>query len=311
MPFDNIISRADADPLIPEQVVNEVIAATAAESAALTLLRRVDMGTKLAVMPVLSALAQAYWVNGDTGLKQTTEMAFAGLTLTAEELAAIVPVPENVVDDTSGIDFWSEVQQGLAEAVGVALDQAVFSGINKPASWPAAIVPAATAAGNTVASGTATTEEGGVVGDIDAALDLVEADGFDPSGIAAKRSLRGMLRRARDANGQRLADLTSGTVEGLPVAYVGGGVFDAATLAVTGDFNLAVLGLRKDMTFKLLDQAVITDDTGKVIYNFAQQDMVGMRVTFRAAFAVGNPVTRDQPTSAQRYPFAVVTSAAA
>jgi hypothetical protein len=51
------------------------------------------MGTKLLTLPVLSALAQAHWVDGDTGLKQTTEQPWAGLTLTAEEVAAIVPVP--------------------------------------------------------------------------------------------------------------------------------------------------------------------------------------------------------------------------
>ena len=86
---------------------------------------------------MLSALAQAYWVNGDTGLKQTTEMAWAGVTLEAEELAAIVPVPEAVVDDAD-FDLWGEVQAGLAEAVGLALDAAVFAGTNKPASWPTA-----------------------------------------------------------------------------------------------------------------------------------------------------------------------------
>ena len=73
---------------------------------------------------------------------------------------------------------------------------------------------------------------------------------------------------------------------------------------------MAVLGLRQDMRFKLLDQAVITDDTGKVIYNFPQQDMIGMRVTFRAAFAVANPVTRPIAGSGTPYPFSVLTAAA-
>ena len=39
-----------------------------------------------------------------------------------------------------------------------------------------------------MASGTATAEEGGIVGDIDAALDVVEADGFDATGM--RRSAR-------------------------------------------------------------------------------------------------------------------------
>jgi hypothetical protein len=90
---------------------------------------------------------------------------------------------------------------------------------------------------------------------------------------------------------------------------VGDGVFDAATLAVAGDYRMAVLGLRQDMTYKLLDQAVITDDTGKIIYNLPQQDMLAMRVVFRAAFAVGNPVTRSNATAGTRYPFAVLEAA--
>ena len=231
--------------------------------------------------------------------------AWSGVTLEAEELAAFVPVPEAVVDDAE-FDLWAEVQQGLAEAVGLALDAAVFTGSNKPASWPTAIVPAAIAAGNTAELGTSTVEEGGVVGDIDTALDAVEADGFDANGIAARRSLRGLLRRARDAGGQRLADLTSDTIEGVPISYVDGGVFDATTMAVVGDYTMAVLGLRSDMRFKLLDQAVITDDTGNVIYNLPPQDMLAMRVTFRAAYAVGNPITRENVTPGTRYPFAVL-----
>jgi hypothetical protein len=95
---------------------------------------------------------------------ETSELAGAGVTLTAEELACTVPVPEAVVDD-SDRDFWAEVQEGLVEAVAVALDAAVFSGIAKPATWPDSIVGAATAAGNVVTAGTATVPQGVVVGD--------------------------------------------------------------------------------------------------------------------------------------------------
>src|SRR4051794_40137018 len=83
------------------------------------------------------------------------------------------------------------------------IDAAVFSGTNKPASWPTAILPAAVAAGNVAEAGTATVPEGGIVGDIDSTLAAVEADGFDATGLAAARSLRARLRRAHDAQGQR------------------------------------------------------------------------------------------------------------
>jgi HK97 family phage major capsid protein len=193
--------------------------------------------------------------------------------------------------------------------VGHTLDAAVFMGTAKPGTWAPALVPAAIAAGNTVEAGTATVAEGGIVGDIDSALDLVEADGYDATGIAAKRALRGKLRKARDSQGQRLADLSAGTVEGLPVVYVGGGVLDATTLALLGDFSLAVLGLRSDFTYKILDQAVITDDTGAIIWNLPQQDMLAMRVTFRAAFATAAPVTRPDGAAGNPYPFAALVDA--
>jgi HK97 family phage major capsid protein len=118
------------------------------------------MGSKVSALPVLSALAQAYFVNGDTGLKQTTSMAWSGVVLTAEEIAAVVPVPEAALDDAE-LDLWAEIQEGLTEAVGITLDAAVFSGTGKPASWAQAIVPAATAANNTnVADSTAA--QGGI-----------------------------------------------------------------------------------------------------------------------------------------------------
>jgi HK97 family phage major capsid protein len=306
VPYDSIISRTDADALIPTDVAAQLIAAATQESAALTLCQTAQLSTKLSRQPVLSALPVAYWVSGDTGLKQTTEAAWQGVDLVAEEIACIVPIPEAVVDDSS-FDVWGALRPALAEAIAQVLDAAVFGGINKPASWPAAIEPAAIAAGNTAEVGTSTPAEGGIVGDIGTAFDKVEADGYQVSGVAAVAAMKGLLRKARDANGQRLVEPGSPTIEGVPLSYLLPGTVGVNTRAVVGDFDMAIVGIRQDITYKLLDQAVLSDAAGVVVYNLAQQDMVAMRVVARYAYATAVPATR---TGGSGFPFAVLRDAA-
>jgi hypothetical protein len=110
--YDNITSRTDAAALIPEEVSKEMLTnlqERAQGSAALKLFKRVPVGRAQVRFPVLSALPIAYWVTGDTGLKQTTEVNWANKYLNIEEIAVIVPVPDNVLDD-SGADLVDQVQ---------------------------------------------------------------------------------------------------------------------------------------------------------------------------------------------------------
>src|SRR5215218_1566270 len=117
MPFNSVTDRTDAGPLIPEEHSREIIKGVTQESAALRLFRRVNLSSKTYRMPVLSALPQAYFVSGDTGLKQTTKLAWENKFLNVEEIATVVPVPENVLDD-SEFDMWGEVRPLITEAVG-------------------------------------------------------------------------------------------------------------------------------------------------------------------------------------------------
>lgn len=309
MPYDSVISRTDADALIPEDVATEIIQGTTEQSAVLQMFRRANMSQRQQRQPVLSSFPTAYFVNGDSGLKQTTEMGWANKYLNAEEIACIVPIPENVVDDTS-FDVWGEVRPRMEEAIARTLDAAVFFGTNAPATWPTSISAAAAAAGNTNAEGNAATA-GGFFGDLDETLALVEADGFDSNGIVADRTAKAKFRAARNSQGDRLdrdrvsADLS--TFDGDPIAYAMRGLWPGTVRAILGDWSQFVVGVRKDMTYKVLDQAVITDSDGNIIYNLPQQDMVALRLVFRAAWQVANPITREQTTEANRYPAARLT----
>lgn len=311
MPYDSLISRTDAQALIPEQVSNAILTNLSGQSAALNTFRRVTMSTNTTRMPVLSALPVAYFVDGDTGTKQTTEVAWSDKNLNVEEIAAIVPIPENVFDDAS-FDVWGSIQPLLEAAIGRTLDAAVFFGTNKPASWPDAIVTAATAAGHVVERGTAAANEGSIAADFSEAMALVEADGFDVNFAAANRAYRGRLRNLRDANGVLLQEVTPDAAYGVEIQYPLRGMWptgaDAAEV-ILGDREEAIIGVRKDITYKLLDQAVIQDGSGNIVYNLAQQDMIAMRVTFRCAFQVANTISYDNPTlDANHYPFAVITA---
>jgi hypothetical protein len=151
---------------------------------------------------------------------------------------------------------------------------------------------------------------------------VVEADGYEVTGFVAATSAKTKLRAARDSQGRKLdVGRTSGDLmqlDGLPVTYPMRGLFPVATVSAGGsaadgvrlfgaDWNQFVIGVRKDITMKILTEAVIQDNTGAIIYNLAQQDMTAIRLTFRIGWQVANVVTQDQPVDASRYPAGVLT----
>ncbi|MEU9310869.1 phage major capsid protein [Streptomyces sp. NPDC048256] len=314
MAYNNVTSRTDAAALIPEEVSNEMLGKATEQSAALSLFRRVPVGRNQVRFPVLSALPVAYFVGGDTGLKQTTEIAWANKFLNIEEIATIMPVPDNVLADVDA-NIWDEAMPLLTEAFGRTLDAAIFFGTNAPSSWPADVTTAATAAGNDVTEA-ATAAQGGFFGDLDNLYEKVEADGYEIDGWVASTAAKSKLRKARDTQGRKLDETrVSGdlqTLDGLPVAYAMKGLFPAGGGAGTnirlfgGDFSRFVLGVRQDITMKILDQAVIQDNTGAIMFNLAQQDMTAVRLTFRVGWQVSNPINNEQATEASRYPAGVL-----
>ena len=132
MPFDSIITRADADALIPEEQAAEVVKALTASSAVLQLYQTTTMSAKVTQQPVLASLPVAYWVSSDTGLKQTTKGNAAkirpgrgALTLAElDQLAAIAAStgPDLHLDAMVRFGAWSCVRQGelfLASPAGL------------------------------------------------------------------------------------------------------------------------------------------------------------------------------------------------
>jgi HK97 family phage major capsid protein len=312
VPFNNLETRANVAALVPEAVSTQMLTSISEQSAVMALGTNIPLANNQVRFPVLSALPTAYFVSGDTGLKQTTEAAWANKYLYVEEIAAIVPIPESVFDD-AGFDVFGSIRPLLETAVVRVLDAAIIFGTNAPTTWATEgnLVGKAVTAGNVVARGTNAAAAGGLIGDISDTVATLEVDGFTPNGAIGNVSLRGRLRQNRGTTGEQLqldpdipAPVYPGSLAGLWPTGV-----NAAELLV-GDFTKLVVGVRQDFTYKIITEGVITDNAGAIVYNLPQQDMIAMRLVFRAGYAVSNPVNLANTNAATRSPFAVLRSPA-
>lgn len=199
--MSNMISRQQAEALIQEQLIGAIQQDAPKQSIFMQLARKLpNMTSRQTRMPVLDMLPMAYWVNGDTGFKQTSQQAWDNVYLTAEELAVIVPIPEAVVADAS-FDIMAEVQPRVMEAIGNRVDAAAIFGINRPASWRADIITTARQAGNNVAPGSSPNYYDLIMGD-GGVIAKVEASGRMVTGALSSMGMRAKLRGLKDSDGR-------------------------------------------------------------------------------------------------------------
>lgn len=318
-----MISRSNASALIPEEVSREIFQNVAARSTFMQLARRLpNMSRGQQRLPVMTALPDAQFVNPtDTGLKSTTNAEWGNVYLNAEEIATIVPIPEAVLDDAD-YDIWSEIRPQIEEAFGRTLDLAALFGTDRPASWPEGIVTQAVAAGNDVDLSAVVGGGGDIydalLGEAGVWAD-VENDGHAVTGAVSTLSMRGRLRGLRDDQGNPIfksvqgqggvQGATSYELDGTPISFLRNiSEAEATALLIAGDWSKAVYSIRQDMTFKLLDQAIIQNPDGTIKHNLAQQDMVALRVVMRFAWALPNPASRVNTNAATRFPFGVLVA---
>jgi len=322
MPYNSQVSRTDAAALIPLEVSAEIIKSIPAASAVMGLARQLpNMSSNQRRMPVMSALATAYFVSGDTSLKQTTDVTWENKYIDAEELAVIVPIPQAVLDDAD-FDIWAEVRPSLVEAFGIAIDAAVLYGTNIPATWTtnlgaAGLIAGILAASQNISLAAYTDMYEAILGETPAGTSglfgLVEADGFMVTGSIAHMSMKRKLRNVRDSDGglifsTNMQQAGAYLLDGAPCLFPVNGAISATYLLISGMWNQLVYSMRQDITYTIANQAVITDGTGAIVYNLFQQDMVALRAVMRLGFALPNPINRMQATAASRFPFAYMTA---
>ena len=292
------IVRNDVDALIETQVANEIFEGTIRQSKALSMFKRLPNATSdKTKLRVLDTLPLAYFVDETTnnGRKNITKMAWDKKFINIAELAVIVPIKENLLNDSS-IDIWAEVRPRIEEAFARKIDNAMFFGVDKPTDWRAGLVPSVASVGAEV------NETGRLYSDINDVMTKVEESGYNVNGILGGVGLKGKFRMMTDTTGQPLNTTEIGSVRR---EFMDNGVWDKTkSTLIAGDFNQAVYSIRQDITYKLLDQAVIQDPSdGSIMYNLAQEDMVALRVVMRLGWEIPNPVNAENET-ATRFPFA-------
>lgn len=272
------------------------------------------MTSKQYKVPVLDMLPIAYFVNGDTGQKKTSKMAWDKKFIVAEEIAVIVPIPEAVLDD-SEYDIWAEVKPRITEAFGKVIDGAILFDAEKPSTWRDGLVATATKAGTVVTLNTQDDLFDKIMAE-DGVIAKVEDCGYFVNGHMADISMRAKLRGLKDNNGQPLfkSDMqgsTSYALDGSPINFPNNGAFDKSkALMISGDFSQLVYSIRQDITFKLFTEGVVQNTDGSIAYNLMQNDMVALRAVMRLGWEIPNPINALKTDKAKRCPFAIMKAGA-
>jgi HK97 family phage major capsid protein len=326
MAFNTSIQRGDAQALIPEEFSRDIIDTIAQESAFMRMARRLpNMSRQQMRLPIIGSLPSAFFVTStvpgvpDTGLKQTTTMAWTNKFIDAVEMGVVLPISRQVLDDTE-YDLFAEAKPKIVEAFGAAIDAACFFGTSKPTEWPTDLLTASINAGTRVVAGSVGDLYDDIMGN-GGLLNKLEKVGYSPTGHVAPPAFKGKLRGLRDAVGQPLfrsdagpADgaalqaMTRYELDGAPVLFTGNGAFDPAVINMfAGDWTQVLYSIRQDMTYRVVTEGVISDNSGVVILNLPQQNSVALFVNMRWGWQVPNPINRLQQTESSRYPVAAYT----
>ena len=293
----NGITKTDAEALFDEALASELINSLSQSSSALQSLTVIPMGTKTTRIPVLSALPTAAFLAADQDPKPLSEAAWTSKTLTAEEVAVIIPISETVLEDAS-IDVVARTTQLIVQEFGRVLDAAVFFGTGAPATFPVGGIFGAIAAGN---KAQATSD---ISGDLNAMFGKVEQYGLDVTDVYATRALKAQLRGITTALGTPVyvpseGAANVGSVYGVSTRYPLGWDSTKAVAMAINDGS-AIIGLRSDVKTKILTESSLTG-----FGNLAEKDSIAIRAVMRVAFQIANPASIDNPTGA--VPFAAIT----
>lgn len=269
--------------LVPVEQATEIMKDVARGSSVLRLSKVTEMESDTKKYPVMTEGPGAYWV-GEGERIQTSKAGWIYPELKAKKLAVIIPVTKEKLNDTV-INVFEELKEPIAEAFYKAFDAACLFGTNSP--FASNVMKCIENSGNKIELGT--NGDGKLDLDVSDAMALVEEEGYDVNGFAAKNGIKNSLRKLRDANGNQLY------VEGVngkefysePIEFSRNGAWDKTKAEIIGaDWDKSLVGIRQGIEYEILKEATLegtVDADGKPI-SLAEQDMIAIKATMRPAY---------------------------
>lgn len=320
------VQRGDVSAqLLPDEVSEALLRGAAESSLVMQYARSRNMTAQNVQLTEAEVSgANVFWV-GEGARKSTDAPTMGQLTWTmsAAELAVIVPLDENVQDDAT-VDIFDLYKPAIETAIAQKLDAAALFGVDKPAAWGTLgtdIVPGIETTSGQFAEDASPTDaelleliSGTGATTADGAIQHLEDNGYEPNGALAYVRFKSRLRNLKDLDGRYIfGDAASAnqpaTVFGVPIAFAKSDIWvPAEAHMIIGDWTQAMVGTRQGIRYKTFDQGVITDGAGNVVYSLMESDMVALRVTARYGFKVIADDTADGATlgATSDFPFASV-----
>ena len=220
--------------------------------------------------------------------KPTTSGGLSLKTIKPHKIAAITVVSAEVVRANPG-NYVSLFREQIAEAFAIAFDAAALHGDSSPFG-SGQNIDATTKA---VTFGTTEKADGGIYGDVNAALSLLVNDKKKLTGFAFDDVAEPILNGANDLDGRPLfvdavyedTSLQGGKLLGRQALY-GQGVEKDPVIGYAGDWTKAVWGAVGGITYDVSTQATVTLD-GELV-SLSEHNLVAIRAEAEYGFHVAD-----------------------
>lgn len=275
------VLKDELQGFVPVEQAKEIMTDVARGSSILRLSKVSTMESETKKIPVMTEGPGAYWVGEGERIK-TSKAGWIYPELKAKKLAVIIPVTKEKLNDTT-IAVFEELKEPIAEAFYKAIDAAGFFGTNSP--FAKNIMNCIETSGNKIEIGT----NANLDLDVSDAMGLVEEDGYDVNGFAARIGVKNSLRKLRDANGNQLyVDGVNGKeFYSQPIEFSRNGAWDKTKAEIIGaDWDKSLVGIIEGIEYEILREATLegTEWTDGKPLSLAEQDMIAIKATMRLAY---------------------------